>query len=285
MYNKIPRKSITKIAVVLTDCNMTLQQIVAQQKCKYVINGGLYDMETGKLCDIPLRVDGKTLANSSDQYWGFAWNSGPDFCMIHSSEMNNWKNFIACTALLKDGANTWIPPSAMNTGTRGRTGIGDEPDYIHLAVTTDKSGACTTTKWRSQAKANGAVNFIMMDCGGSSQGYFDGVYVQYEKRKVRWWICIWTEEKNAKPQTTSKNPYAKPTKTIYTNSGKATIKWLQWELVNRGFLDNSDGKQIDGIMGTRTRTATKNLQRALGFTGKDVDGYCGPMTMARMEVG
>lgn len=282
MYNKIPRKSITKIAVVLTDCNKSLQQIVAQEKCKYVINGGLYDMETGKLCDIPLRVDGKTLANSSDSYWGFAWNIGPDFCMVSSKEMTKWKNFIACTALLKDGANTWVSPAAMNTGTRGRTGIGDEPNYIHLAVTTDKSGACTTSKWRSQAKANGAVNFVMMDCGGSSQGYFDGVYVQYEKRKVRWWICIWTEEKTGSALTTSKNPYPTPTKTIYSNSGKTAIKWLQWELVNRGFLDNSDGKQIDGIMGTRTRAATKNLQSALGFTGKDVDGICGRMTREAM---
>ena len=195
MYNKIPRKLITKIAVVLTDCDKTLQQIIAQEKCKYAINGGLYDTKTGELCNIPLRVNGKTLTNSSDQYWGFAWNSGPDFCLISSKEMVKWNNFIACTALLKDGANTWVSPSAMNTGIRGRTGIGDESDYIHLAVTTDKSGACSTSKWRSQAKANGAVNFIMMDCGGSSQGYFDGVYIQHEKRKVRWWICIWTNEK------------------------------------------------------------------------------------------
>ena len=63
MYNKIPRKSIKKIAVVLTDCKKSLQQVVAEQKCQYVIDGGLYKMKTVKLCPIPLRVNGKTLAN------------------------------------------------------------------------------------------------------------------------------------------------------------------------------------------------------------------------------
>lgn len=283
MYHKISRNSIKQIKVIITNCDKTLQQIVASQRCNYAINGGLYDMTSGELCNIPLRVDGNTLANSSDGYWGFAWNFGQDFCLVHSNDMNKWKNFIACTALLKDGGNTWVAPAALNTGIRGRTGIGDDPEYIHLAVTTDKSGACSTTQWRAQAKNNGASNFIMMDCGGSSQGYFDGVYAQGEKRKVRWWICIWTKDKDGAPLNKIENPYAKPTKTIYPNSNKEYIKWLQWELVNRGFLDNSDKKQIDGIIGNNTRTATKNLQRALGFTGREVDGVCGPKTLRQME--
>ena len=283
MYNKIPRKSIKKIAVVLTDCKKSLQQVVAEQKCQYAINGGLYNMKTGKLCPIPLRVNGKTLANHTDGYWGFAWNEGKDFCMIHSYDMEKWDNFIACSAMLKDGKNTIFKYDAAQGGTRGRTGIGDDPDYIHLDVTTDKSSPCKPEQLRNRMKSKGAKDAIMMDCGGSSQGYLNGTYIQHEKRKVKWWICIWTEEQSAKPQTTSKNPYTKPTKTIYPNSPKTSIKWLQWELVNRAFLDNSDGKQIDGIMGTRTRTAVKNLQKALGFTGKDIDGVCGPMTISKME--
>ena len=283
MYVKVPKSKITKISVIKTDRRMTLKQVVDTYHPNYVINGGLYNMKTGKLCPIPLRVNGKTLANHTDGYWGFAWNEGKDFRMIHSCDMEKWDNFFACSTMLKDGQNTIFKYDAAQGGTRGRTGIGNDPDYIHLDVTTDKSSPCKPEQLRNRMKSNGAKDAIMMDCGGSSQGYFNGVYIQHEKRKVSWWICIWTEEKSAKPQTTSKNPYTKPTKTIYPNSPKISIKWLQWELVNRGFLDNSDGKQIDGIMGICTRTAVKNLQKALGFIGKDVDGVCGLMTMARME--
>lgn len=284
MYAKIPLTKITKISVIKTDCRMTLKQVVDTYHPNYVINGGLYNMKTGKLCPIPLRVNGKTLANHTDGYWGFAWNEGKDFRMIHSYDMEKWDNFFACSAMLKDGQNTIFKYDAAQGGTRGRTGIGNDPDYIHLDVTTDKSSPCKPEQLRNRMKANGAKDAIMMDCGGSSQGYFNGVYVQHEKRKVSWWICIWCENvQSAKPQNSTKNPYTKPTKTIYPNSPKTSIKWLQWELVNRGFLDNSDGKQIDGIMGLRTRIAVKNLQKALGFTGKDIDGVCGLMTMARME--
>ena len=284
MYVKVPKSKITKMKIIKTDCKLSLSQVIAQQKCDYAINGGLYDMKTGKVSPIPLRIDGKTIATSKDGYWMMAWNTGPDICMIHSKDIEKWKNAIACSTMLKDGKETIFTYTPAQGGFRGRTAIGNDKDNLHLFVTTDKNGPLFPTSLRNKMKAAGCQNAIMLDCGGSSQGYFNGIYVQHEKRKVSWWICIWCENvQSTKPQTTSKNPYTKPTKTIYSNSPKTSIKWLQWELVNRGFLDNSDGKQIDGIMGTCTRTAVKNLQKALGFTGKDVDGVCGPMTISKME--
>ena len=62
MYVKIPISKITKMAIVKTDCKKNLKQVVAEQKCNYAINGGLYDMKTGKVNPIPLRIDGKTIA-------------------------------------------------------------------------------------------------------------------------------------------------------------------------------------------------------------------------------
>lgn len=284
MYAKIPRKSITKMAVVITNCKKSLRQVVAEQQCNYVVNGGLYELKTGRICNIPLRVDGVTIQPGLYGYWCLAWNEGPDICMIHSEDMNKWRNVIACNAMVKDGKNTIFDYTAEQGGRRGRTGIGEDSTYLHLDVTTDKSSPCTPEQLRDRMKSKGVIDALMMDSGQSSKGYFDGTYLEYKNRKVAWWICVWTEEKKVtKPQTTSKNPYTKPTKTIYPNSAKSSIKWLQWELVNRGFLDNSDGKQIDGIMGSRTKNATKSMQKALGFTGKDVDGYCGPKTMAKME--
>ena len=59
MYVKIPISKITKMSIVKTDCKKNLKQLVAEQKCNYAINGGLYDMKTGKVNPIPLRIDGK----------------------------------------------------------------------------------------------------------------------------------------------------------------------------------------------------------------------------------
>ena len=116
MYVKVPKSKITKIKIIKTDCKLTLAQVVAQQKCNYAINGGLYDTKTGKVNDIPLRIDGKTIATSSDGYWMMAWNIGPDICMIHSRDMNKWQNAVACSTMLKDGKNTiFTYTSAQNS--------------------------------------------------------------------------------------------------------------------------------------------------------------------------
>lgn len=103
MYLKIPRTKIARIEIVKTDRKLTLQQVVAQYKCDAAINGGLYNMKTGKVVDIPLRINGKTIANHTDGYWCLAWNVGPDIKMIHSKDMEKYKNVLACSAMLKDG--------------------------------------------------------------------------------------------------------------------------------------------------------------------------------------
>ena len=276
MYQIIPKSSISKIEIIYTDCTKSLQQVVSAQGCNYAINGGLYDMRTTELCSIPLRINGKTYASSSDGYWCFAWNTPKDLRMIHSKDMNKWKNVFACSAFLKDGANTIFTYNPDQGGVRGRTGFGDDANNIHLFVTTDRQGACTPESLRTQMKNNGTKNAIMLDSGGSSQGYFNGNYVQHEKRKVSWWICIWAEG------SSSKNPYPTPTTTINRYSTFRSIKWLQWELVERGFLDNKNGKAIDGIFGEKTKNAVIQLQKSLGFPLKECDGLCGAQTRKAM---
>ena len=48
MYLKIPRTKIARIQIVKTDRKLSLQQVVAKYKCDAAINGGLYDMHTGR---------------------------------------------------------------------------------------------------------------------------------------------------------------------------------------------------------------------------------------------
>ena len=281
MYLKIPKQSITRMEIVQTDCKMSLAQVVAKYKPKYAFNGGLYDMDTGELCPIPLRVNGKTLATSKDGYWMMAWNKGPDLCMIHSRDMEKWKYAIACAAMLKDGAHTIFKPDGGMNWVRGRTGFGDDRDNAHVVVTTDTNGAMSPATLRRTMQSNGAQNAIMLDSGGSSQLYANGKYYQAEKRKVANWVLIWTEEeKEDKPSTSTatkkKCPYVEPTSNVKNGTRGNGAKWTQWHLNEV----SKAGLVVDGIFGTKSVAALKNFQRSNGLVA---DGICGKLSRAKLK--
>ena len=269
MYIKIPKEKIAKIAIVKTDCKLSLSQVIAQQRCNYAINGGLYDMKTGKVNPIPLRIDGKTIATSTNGYWIMAWNDGPDICMAHSNDMSKYKNAVACATMLKDGQNTIFTYTSAQGGVRGRTGFGDSKDDVHIFVTTDNNGPVSPTQLRTEMKNNGAENAIMLDCGGSSQLYYEGKYLQGEKRKVAYWICIWTI---SDPSC----PYPEPTRTLKKGSIGEDVKWLQYKL-NQAI----DAKlPVTDSFWTSTEAAVKEFQKAEKLS---VDGIAGPKTIAKLK--
>lgn len=269
MYIKIPKNRISKIAIVKTDCKLYLSQVIAQQKCDYAINGGLYDMKSGKVNPIPLRIDGKTIATSSDGYWVLAWNDGPDISMVHSKDMGKYKNAIACATMLKDGQNTIFTYTSAQGGVRGRTGFGDDHDNVHLFVSTDNNGPISPTSLRSTMKQNGAQNAIMLDCGGSSQLYYNGKYLQGEKRKVAYWVCIWTVKDTS-------CPYPEPTRTLKKGCVGEDVKWLQYKL-NLAI----DAKlPVTDSFWTLTEDAVKDFQKKNCLV---VDGIAGTKTIAKLK--
>ena len=96
MYAKIPLTKITKMALVQTNGKKTVAQVKAEQGCQYVLNCTLYNFNTFKpLC--PCRIDGKTITTTKDGYWCYAFNTGSDFKMIHSSDMEKYRNVFACS--------------------------------------------------------------------------------------------------------------------------------------------------------------------------------------------
>lgn len=273
MYAKIPLTKITKIAIIKTDCKLTLQQVVAQYHPKYAINGGLYDMGTSKVNPIPLRIDGETIATSSDGYWMMAWNTGPDICMIHSKDMCQWQNAVACSTMLKDGKETIFTYTSAQGGIRGRTAFGNDKENLHLFVTTDNNGPLSPNSLRTKMKTAGCQNAIMLDCGGSSQGYMNGIYLQSEDRKVAYWICIWLE---GEQQPTIQCPYREPTITVKINTIGEPAKWVQWHLQKAGY---NIGK-LDGWFGKKSAVALMDFQKKNGLT---IDGMCGKMTRAKLK--
>lgn len=281
MYLKIPRTKIARIQIVKTDRKLTLQQVVAQYKCDVAINGGLYSMRTGKVVDIPLRINGKTIANHSDGYWCLAWNVGPDIRMIHSKDMEKYKNVLACSAMLKDGANTIFHYQPDQGGVRGRTGIGCDHDNLHLFVSNDGNGALSPTALRSKMKSNGCLDAIMLDAGGSSQMYDGKKYYQSERRRVSYWICVWYK-KDAVQKPTSPTPvpvacpYPIPTATLRRGNTGNTVRWVQWHLAKTVVPTI----KADGIFGTGTQQAVKKFQAKYGL---GVDGIVGRATREKMQ--
>ena len=281
MYTKIPLKKIIKMKIIKTDCKMTLKQVVDTYRPKYVINGGLYDMDTGKVSPIPLRIDGKTIATSRDGYWMLAWNNGPDICMIHSNEMGKWQNAIACSTMLKNGKDTIFNYTPAQGGVRGRTGIGTDKNNLHLFVTTDSNGPLLPTSLRNKMKSNGCQNAIMLDCGGSSQMYADGKYYQAEKRKVSYWICVWLEDTLIDNSSIPSCPYKEPITLVKQGTRGESAKWVQWYLWKLKFLKSE--KDIDGSFGPQSVAALKAFQKTVFTKKENWDGVCGPATRAELK--
>ena len=278
MYVKIPKKDIERMEIVKTDCKLTLAQVVAKYEPDYVINGGLYNMRTGRVNPIPLRINGKTIATSKNGYWMLAWNTGSDIRMIHSSLMENSKYAVAFSTMLKDGANSIFTFTAAQGGTRGRTGIGVDKDNLHLLVTTDTNGAMSPYALRDKMKENGAKDAIMLDAGGSSQMYAKGKYYQAEKRKVSYWILVWTKKSTvAEPQkNTSDCPFKESTRTIKIGAVGESVKWIQWHLK----ASTASEMVVDGTFYTKTRTAVIEFQKKYGLV---TDGIVGPATRTKMK--
>ena len=152
-----------------------------------------------------------------------------------------------------------------------------EKNNVILYVTTDNNNPMKPEKLRTEMKNLGALDAIMLDCGGSSQMYNNGKYLYSEQRKVAYWILIWTNEITPIEQIC---PYKEPKFTLYQGSRGEGVYWLQWQL-NRFF-----GKEIlieDGKFGSSTKSALIEFQKQVFTDKKDWDGICGSKTRAKLK--
>lgn len=277
MHVKIPKNQIERIAIVKTDCKLTLKQVVEKYKPDYAINGGLYSMKTGKVSAIHLRIDGKTVAKSKRYgYWMLAWNEGPDIRMIHSNDMEKWQNAVACSAMLMAGDEVVFHYTTEQGGVRGRTGFGDDRDNVHLFVTTDTKGPLNPESLRKKMKSNGCQNAIMMDCGGSSQMYYLGKYLQAEKRKVAYWILVWLKRVEVKDEPKEACPYTEPNTNRRMGNKNEGVKWLQWHLQKTVAPE----MVVDGAFGAKTLAAVIEFQKKYKIAA---DGIVGKATRTAMK--
>ncbi len=74
------------------------------------------------------------------------------------------------------------------------------------------------------------------------------------------------------------NPYVMPTRVLRLGSMGDDVRWMQWELTERGFSVGEAG--IDGSFGRDTQAALLAFQQANAL---ETDGICGPKTRAALE--
>ena len=69
------------------------------------------------------------------------------------------------------------------------------------------------------------------------------------------------------------NPYKKPTTLMKTGSKGDGVKWVQWQLAYKGYLE---WNEVDGDFGPKSRNATITFQKANNL---EPDGIVGPKTI------
>ncbi len=203
----IPLEDIEKIEIYNNKCSkyvksynrMLLSTIISETGADYAINGTLYNMNNGKpVC--PLRADGKSLYEGQYKYRGYVWNGPEDFHMDLVPN-NSFLNYIACSEILHGGAVNKRPIyNVAQGGKRGRTAIGTKvingKTRICLYASKDGTSAKKTPEQLAQLlKSYGWEDAVMLDCGGSSQAYFDKEKRQvYASRRVPHVILIYLKK-------------------------------------------------------------------------------------------
>lgn len=178
---------------------MLMSTIIAGTGADYAINGTLYNMRNGKpVC--PLRVDGTSMYEGPYKYRGYVWDDPSNFHMDLVPN-NGFMNYIACSEILRGGEVNKRPIyNVAQGGRRGRTAIGTKviDGKTRLCLYASKDGTRarkTPEQLASLLKSYGWRDAVMLDCGGSSQAYFDREKRQvYSMRRVPHVILIYLKK-------------------------------------------------------------------------------------------
>ena len=183
----IPFGEISKIKIYVNSNRKTMSQIKRDLGCDFLINAGLFDMNTFKPMNM-LVSDGKTLANSKNKY-------GMSFCddsitLTYENETLSPEHVSGYPCLLKNGEKAFnATPSGLG-GKRGRSAIGYGTYAVVLYCCSDGSDALYLNDICSKMKSLGCINAINLDGGGSSQCDFQGRQIR-SSRIVHNYIAIW----------------------------------------------------------------------------------------------
>lgn len=204
-FAEIPFSKIKKIEIydnpIRNGKRKSMLQIQKETGADYIINGTLYNMNTGKaVC--PLKKKEKIFCEPLEKYWGYAWDDyEPSSFHLQIVPDNSRPSYIACSCLVKDWQCVDKPIyNQAQGGKRGRTAIGTSIKNHEFCLTLYASsdsfstGQITPYSLATELQSKGWRDGIMLDCGGSSQGYFNGEVVKSLRRCAHYILVYLKEE-------------------------------------------------------------------------------------------
>lgn len=140
----------------------------------------------------------------------------------------------------------------------------DHSKITVVSMKTTTGNLISSGEGAKKLAALGLTDAIKLDGGGSTILHVSGkdVVSTAGNRRICTILCF------------GGNPYQVANKTLKKGSKGEMVKWLQWELNDRGFKCG-----IDGSFGPATDTALRAFQASAGL---NPDGSCGPATRAKL---
>lgn len=261
-----------------TYCKESIEDVVkgcGTEYDVYVMNGTFYKSAYKPVCQV--KVNNTILSSDQYVYWGYAWNSITDFHMCKvPTDATNYSNYLSGCAMIKGNKALEMYYNSDVGGLHYRTALGTKSGKICPFVSNE---LLTPEQLRTKCLSLGWETGIMLDGGGSTQGYFNGKYLyssdkysaatKYTERKVQNWIIVYVYKNN------TTNPYPVPTRTLVQGCIGDNVKWAQFQLTKAGFACT-----IDGSFGPNTKQSVINYQKANNLSQ---DGSIGPITRASLS--
>jgi hypothetical protein len=200
----------------------SMTSVYKRTGCDIIFNANFFNMADG-LSIGEVVDDGKTLANYAlENHYGYGF---PDKKFIRFSQHNKFKDSDFASGypcLLKNSKYVFDSKepgfTLTSTAKRGRTVMGDSIETCVVRVIPDPPSypRRTVKEMADKLKADGCVNAVNFDGGGSSQ-YITPWGKFIAERKVDGYICIWLK----KTETTA--PPISSNYTIYTVKNGDTL--------------------------------------------------------------
>lgn len=247
-----------KAAVYHNTARLSPAKIKAKTGCSHIINGYLFN-KSFKPCAW-LVINGKVISSDEFRDYGFACNTTGAPVM----STDRTKSFLSGCPILKDGNKLYrnLTPDVARTAERTAVAWTKEG---HVILWCDKM-KLTRNGLQDKLLALGAVDALMLDGGGSTQGIFPSGTVT-SSRKVTTLLLFW--------DGIYRCPYAEPAKNIRRGSIGTGAKWVQWQLNRHGA-----SLTIDGIFGKSSVAALMEYQKRAGL---DADSICGKATRVKLK--
>lgn len=190
----IPLTAVRRVQVYVNTPRRSLAAVKQATGADYVLNGTLYNMETGAV-NCHLKAEGRVIAEPPYTVYGLSWDAGGDMRM--EVLPCGRRNYIACTPLILSGAPlTKLTYDPGQGGSRARSAIGLKGSGLALYCST--SGR-TPERLRDELARAGWTQAVMLDGGGSAQCDFAGQKIT-SSRKVQHLILVYLDREPEEPK-------------------------------------------------------------------------------------